>query len=281
MTGGAPAGYRPRIGASKGKGGDRHPLSYANVVSTLCLFILLGGGAYAASERLGRNSVGPRELKRGAVRTAQLGSRAVTLRKLNRGAIRRLRGARGAQGLQGPPGPPGGAGGVGSGVVGPDNLSSSIPSVRVTHSLPQPIEPAGGISDPLQFDEERWDTAAMHGPATNTRLTAPVAGVYLITANIEWSGEDFPEAVNGSRTVVLMPQPQRRDRPGADRRKRLRRHRRTPAGTPEHRPGPRHPGAAAPRRLRRGARPSQPERRTDDLLLFEIGHPRARAPSSR
>ena len=46
-------------GRAQGKTGLRRPrLSYANVVSTLCLFLLLGGGAYAAT-KLAKNSVGP------------------------------------------------------------------------------------------------------------------------------------------------------------------------------------------------------------------------------
>ena len=41
----------------------RSKLTYANVVSTLCLFLVLGGtGAYAASQ-LAKNSVGPGQLK--------------------------------------------------------------------------------------------------------------------------------------------------------------------------------------------------------------------------
>lgn len=41
-------------------------LTYANVVSTVCLFIVLGGGAYAASQ-LPKGSVGSAQLKRNAV----------------------------------------------------------------------------------------------------------------------------------------------------------------------------------------------------------------------
>jgi hypothetical protein len=35
----------------------RQKLTYANVMSTLCFFLLLGGGAYAATQ-LPKNSVG-------------------------------------------------------------------------------------------------------------------------------------------------------------------------------------------------------------------------------
>ncbi|HEX4306876.1 MAG TPA: hypothetical protein VHZ54_12630 [Solirubrobacterales bacterium] len=76
----------------------RRKLSYANVISTLCLFLLLGGGAAFAATRLPKNSVGTRQLKNGAV----------TLGKLSSSTTLALQGAPGATG-------PGGA--VGS--VGP------------------------------------------------------------------------------------------------------------------------------------------------------------------
>ncbi len=48
-------------------------LSYANVVSTICLFLLLGGGAtYAATRILPKNSVGTKQLKKGAVTAAKV-----------------------------------------------------------------------------------------------------------------------------------------------------------------------------------------------------------------
>lgn len=59
----------------------RRRLTYANVISTLCLFLLLGGGAYAAI-RLPRNSVGSRQLKPKAVRTGILARNAVRTGKL-------------------------------------------------------------------------------------------------------------------------------------------------------------------------------------------------------
>ncbi len=55
----------------------RPKLSYANVVSTLCLFLLLGGGAYAAI-KLPKNSVGTKQLKKSAVTAAKIKNRAIT-----------------------------------------------------------------------------------------------------------------------------------------------------------------------------------------------------------
>jgi hypothetical protein len=62
----------------------RPRLTYANVISTLCLFILLGGGAYAATQ-LPKNSVG----------TAQIRKHAVTKAKLGKGLMKALNGAPG------------------------------------------------------------------------------------------------------------------------------------------------------------------------------------------
>lgn len=55
----------------------RPKLSYANVVSTICLFVLLGGGAYAAS-KLPRNSVGTKQLKKNAVKGPKVADRSLT-----------------------------------------------------------------------------------------------------------------------------------------------------------------------------------------------------------
>jgi hypothetical protein len=49
----------------------RPKLSYANVMSTLCFFLLLGGSAYAAGQ-LGKNSVGTKQLKKNAVTGAKV-----------------------------------------------------------------------------------------------------------------------------------------------------------------------------------------------------------------
>ena len=45
-------------------------LNYANVIATMALFVALGGVAVAAG--LPKNSVGPKQLKRGAVTAAKL-----------------------------------------------------------------------------------------------------------------------------------------------------------------------------------------------------------------
>lgn len=55
-------------------------LSYANVIATIALFVALGGAAVAAG--LPKNSVGPKQLKRGAVTAAKIRKAAVVSGKL-------------------------------------------------------------------------------------------------------------------------------------------------------------------------------------------------------
>jgi hypothetical protein len=52
-------------------------LTYANVVSTICLFLLLGGAAWAATA-LPKNSVGTKQLKNGAVTGAKVKDGSLT-----------------------------------------------------------------------------------------------------------------------------------------------------------------------------------------------------------
>jgi hypothetical protein len=59
----------------------RRHLGYANVVSTLCLFILLGGVGYAASK------IGTSDLENGAVTAKKLHKKAVTTKKIKNHAV--------------------------------------------------------------------------------------------------------------------------------------------------------------------------------------------------
>jgi hypothetical protein len=65
----------------------RLQLSYANVVSTLCLFLLLAGGSALAAGSLAKNSVGPRQLKSKSVTSGKIAKDAVTGAKIARGTI--------------------------------------------------------------------------------------------------------------------------------------------------------------------------------------------------
>ena len=58
----------------------RPRLTYANVIASLALFVALGGSAVAAG--LAKNSVGPNQLKKGAVTAPKLAKQAVTSGKI-------------------------------------------------------------------------------------------------------------------------------------------------------------------------------------------------------
>lgn len=64
----------------------RQRLTYANVVSTLALFLVIGG-ATAIAAKVPKGSVGPRQLKTNAVRTPKIKANAVTTRKIKKNAI--------------------------------------------------------------------------------------------------------------------------------------------------------------------------------------------------
>jgi hypothetical protein len=65
----------------------RKHLTYANIVSSICLFLLLGGGAALAADQLGKNTVGTKQLKKNAVTAAKIKNNAVTGVKIPANAI--------------------------------------------------------------------------------------------------------------------------------------------------------------------------------------------------
>lgn len=65
----------------------RKGLTYANVMSTIAVFLLLSGGAALAAGKLGKNTVGSKQLKKSAVTGVKLKDGAVTTTKLADGAV--------------------------------------------------------------------------------------------------------------------------------------------------------------------------------------------------
>jgi hypothetical protein len=64
----------------------RH-LTYANVISTLCLFLVLGGGAALAATKLAKSSVGTEQLKGEAVTKGKLAPNSVNSKKVVNGSL--------------------------------------------------------------------------------------------------------------------------------------------------------------------------------------------------
>jgi hypothetical protein len=88
--------------------------SYASIMSTIAVFLVLGGGVAGAAFQLGKNSVGTKQLKNNAVTEAKIKSNAVTGEKVKDGSLlssdfqagQLPSGPQGAQGPKGEAGEP-------------------------------------------------------------------------------------------------------------------------------------------------------------------------------
>lgn len=65
----------------------RKRLTYANVMSSLAVFLILGGATAIAAKQLGRHTVGTKQLKANAVTTAKIKKEAVTTKKIRKNAV--------------------------------------------------------------------------------------------------------------------------------------------------------------------------------------------------
>jgi hypothetical protein len=72
---------------SKRRGTDKPRLTYANVMSTVAVFLALGGATAFAATQVAKKSVGPSQLKKNAVTTAKIKNNAVTKAKIRAGAV--------------------------------------------------------------------------------------------------------------------------------------------------------------------------------------------------
>ena len=65
----------------------RQRLTYANVMSTIAVFFVIGGASALAATQLGKNTVGSKQLKKNAVVAAKIKNSAVTSAKLADGSV--------------------------------------------------------------------------------------------------------------------------------------------------------------------------------------------------
>lgn len=65
----------------------RKRLTYANVMSSIAVFLVLGGGAAFAAGKLAKNSVGTKQLKNNAVTTKKIKNNAVTGAKVKESSL--------------------------------------------------------------------------------------------------------------------------------------------------------------------------------------------------
>jgi hypothetical protein len=140
-------------------------LTYANVISTLCLVLLLGGGTAYAASQLGKESVGAKQLKK----------EAVTPAKLSKASKKTLTGATGAQGPVGPQGPQGPQGVLGKegppgkeGPQGPGAITLEDTATTPTHEVASfdgivVDDFCNGSSADIEFKGSEGSTLSIYG----------------------------------------------------------------------------------------------------------------------
>jgi hypothetical protein len=145
---------------------NRPRLTYANVASTLALFLALGGSAAYAAGTIHSGDIAPKAVKssdlaRGAVRTANVFKRAIVSGKLAVGAVRSNQIADGAVGAKQIGSGEIGSKQIGAGAVAPSNLqfpvfyaaSPSGGSAPVTNGPnPYPVSDSTWSQNPGQIE---------------------------------------------------------------------------------------------------------------------------------
>ena len=160
----------------------RSHLTFANVASAIALFVALGGGTAVAlngSNTVFSDDLVDNQVFSADVRNDTLSSGGLTAPDLRANSV--------------------GSSEVTNGSLGTGELSHAIPAARVTRTSAQSIPDS--LNTSLAFDQERYDAAGVHDNATNnSRLTAPVTGIYAVTAQFTWGGS----AGAGSRFAGVM-----------------------------------------------------------------------------
>jgi hypothetical protein len=88
---------------------------------------------------------------------------------------------------------------IAGGAVGVSEHASALPAGGLTHAGAQEM-PGDGSFNVLDFDDERYDQGGTHftNNAIDHILSAPVNGIYLITAAVRWESN-----TTGFRNIVI------------------------------------------------------------------------------
>jgi hypothetical protein len=148
---------------------------HSTVIAWLALFIALGG---VASGLPGSNGVGPADIRDGAVRSSEVKDATIKEPDLADAAVTPFK-------------------------IGPTPAARVDTPAQAPGCAAQVIEDAG--SEIVQFSIEAFDTQDLHaGPpadcvaASQSRLTAPIDGIYTVHAQVMW-----PNDV-GARAATLL-----------------------------------------------------------------------------
>jgi len=164
------------------------------IIACVALFVALGGTSYAAT-KLAANSVGSKQIKSNAVTTAKIKDGAVTTAKIKDGAVTTAKLPDGAVTTAKLPDGAVATVKLADGAVSTPKFAA-IPGARVRSNATQTINTSTATA--LTFNTVDQNTAGVFNAAQPTRLTAPVAGTYVVTASVSWSNN-----ANGIRELHI------------------------------------------------------------------------------
>jgi hypothetical protein len=160
--------------------------TYANVVSTLCLFLLLGGASAFAATKLAKNSVGATQIKKNAVVTAKIKNAAVTNSKLAENAVT--------------------SGKLADAAVTNSKLAdAAVTSGKITDKAVT----SGKLADNAVTNSKLSDNAVTTGKIVDSAVTNPKLAANAVTTGKIADGEvratDLGTIVTAQKTVQIEP----------------------------------------------------------------------------
>jgi hypothetical protein len=198
--------------------------SPAMVVALFALFVAMGGASYAAF-KVPKNSVGSKQIKANAVTGGKVKNGSLTGADVNESTLGRVPLADNATNAAALGGSPASAyvkspigrvpladNATNAAALGGSPASTyvkspiapsqfgTIPAVRATNTSNELIHSKAGTT--LTFDTNEYDNDGMHSTTTNnSRLTAPISGIYEITGNVAWG---FHDPTAGERDLYIV-----------------------------------------------------------------------------
>ncbi len=189
----------------------RKRLTYANVMSTIAVFLVIGGASAFAASQLGKNSVGSKQLKKNAVTAAKIKKNAVTGAKIKKDTIT---GAKVNEATLG--------------TVPSANLANSLAPMEATHLVGAPGQPGfedgsqnvpssiGIRLNPVGFYKDHDGIVHLQGVAVSGKGSIveniftlppgfrPAPGTLIIQeqVNISQEPEEGLAFIGGSNTVI-------------------------------------------------------------------------------
>jgi hypothetical protein len=144
----------------------RKRITYANVMSSIAVFLVVAGGTAFAAGKLGKNTVGSKQLKNNAVTAAKIKNGSVTGGKLALGAV---------SGTQ-----------LGSGSVTESKLADgSVTNPKIANGAVNGPKIAGGAVSDAQLADGAVTTSKIAGGAvTGAQINAPSTPFGQITERI-------------------------------------------------------------------------------------------------